>query len=435
LTFEELGLSYELLDGLDAMGFTKATPIQEQAIPVIMDGGDLIACAQTGTGKTAAFLLPTIDAISTLTTKSIDTVILVPTRELAVQIDQQLVGFSYFTKISSISVYGGRDGKAFEQEKKALSSGANVVVATPGRLIAHLNMGYVKMDKLHSLILDEADRMLDMGFIEDLNKIISYMPKERQTLMFSATMAPKIRRFAKEILKNPEEISLSIAKPAANVTQAVYEVKDDAKPYLLKHLLTSRKEKNERVLIFSTTKAKVKKITQVLKSGGLNAGEIHSDLGQDQREQMIRDYKNGTIPILVATDILSRGIDVKDIKLVINNDVPGDAADYVHRVGRTARANADGMALTFVSWADRGKFKQIEDLIEQRVERIALPDFLADAVPASGDGDGRRGGRGGGNRGGGGHRGGGHGGGNRRSGGGNRNGGGGNRSSNSSNRR
>lgn len=430
MTFEELGLSYELLDGLDAMGFTEATPIQEQAIPVIMNGGDLIACAQTGTGKTAAFLLPTIDAISTLTTKSIDTVILVPTRELAVQIDQQLVGFSYFTNISSISVYGGRDGKAFEQEKKALSSGANVVVATPGRLIAHLNMGYVKMDKLHSLILDEADRMLDMGFIEDLNKIISYMPKKRQTLMFSATMAPRIRRFAKEILNNPKEISLSLAKPAANVTQAVYEVKDDAKPYLLKHLLTSREEKDERVLIFSTTKAKVKKITQVLKSGGLNAGEIHSDLGQDAREQMIRDYKNGTIPILVATDILSRGIDVKDIKLVINNDVPGDAADYVHRVGRTARANADGMALTFVSWADRRKFKQIEDLIEQRVDRIALPDFLSDAVPASGDDDGKRGGRGG-NRGGGGHRGGG----NKRSGGGNRNGGGGNRSSNSSNRR
>ena len=353
MTFEELGLSYELLDGLDAMGFREATPIQEQAIPVIMDGDDLIACAQTGTGKTAAFLLPTIDAISTLTTKSIDTVILVPTRELAVQIDQQLVGFSYFTKISSISVYGGRDGKAFAQEKKALSSGANVVVATPGRLIAHLNMGYVKMDKLHSLILDEADRMLDMGFIDDLKKIISYMPKKHQTLMFSATMAPKIRRFAKEILNNPEEISLSLAKPAANVTQAVYEVKDDAKPYLLKHLLTTREEKDERILIFSTTKAKVKKITQVLKSGGLNAGEIHSDLGQEQREQMIRDYKNGTIPILVATDILSRGIDVKNIKLVINNDVPGDAADYVHRVGRTARANADGLALTFVSWGDR----------------------------------------------------------------------------------
>ncbi len=429
MTFEELGLSYELLDGLDAMGFTKATPIQEQAIPVIMDGDDLIACAQTGTGKTAAFLLPTIDAISTLTTPSIDTVILVPTRELAVQIDQQLVGFSYFTKISSISVYGGRDGKAFAQEKKALSSGANVVVATPGRLIAHLNMGYVKMDKLHSLILDEADRMLDMGFIDDLKKIISYMPKQRQTLMFSATMAPKIRRFAKEILNQPKEISLSLAKPAANVTQAVYEVKDDAKPYLLKHLLTSREEKDERILIFSTTKSKVKKITQVLKSGGLNAGEIHSDLGQEQREQMIRDYKNGTIPILVATDILSRGIDVKNIKLVINNDVPGDAADYVHRVGRTARANADGIALTFVSWADRRKFKQIEDLIEQRVERKALPDFLADAIPAPGDDDGRRGGRGG--RGGGNRRGGG---GNRKGGGGNRRNSGGNRKSNGGNR-
>ncbi len=430
MTFEELGLSYEILDGLDAMGFTTATPIQEQAIPVIMDGEDLIACAQTGTGKTAAFLLPTIDAVSTLTTKSIDTVILVPTRELAVQIDQQLVGFSYFTNISSISVYGGRDGNAFAQEKKALSSGANIVVATPGRLIAHLNMGYVKMDKLHSLILDEADRMLDMGFIDDIKKIINYMPKKRQTLMFSATMPSKIRRFAKEILQNPAEISLAISKPAANVTQAVYEVKDDAKPYLLKHILTSRNWKEEKILIFSTTKSKVKKITQVLQQGGINAGEIHSDLDQDAREEMIRSYKNGSVPVLVATDILSRGIDVKDINLVINNDVPGDAADYVHRVGRTARADADGAALTFVSWADRRKFKQIEDLIEQRVKRLELPDFLAKAVPAAGDDDGRRrggGGRGrgrGGNRGGGGNRRGGSG-----SGGGRRRGGGGRRRS------
>lgn len=422
LTFEELGLSYEILDGLDAMGFVEATPIQEQAIPVILDGGDLIACAQTGTGKTAAFLLPTIDAISQEPSKGIDTVILVPTRELAVQIDQQLTGFSYFAGITSITVYGGRDGKAFAQEKQALSTGADIVVATPGRLIAHLNMGYVKLDNMHSLILDEADRMLDMGFVDDIKKIISYMPKKRQTLMFSATMPNKIRKFAKQILQNPEEISLAISKPAANVTQAAYEIKDDAKPHLLKHLLTSRKDQNERTLIFSTTKAKVKTITSVLKRGGLNAEEIHSDLSQDQREYIIRQYKNGSLPILVATDILSRGIDVKDINLVINNDVPNDAEDYIHRVGRTARADSDGIALTFINWRDRRKFKEIEELMEQEVRRIELPDFLADAVPVP-----ER------NSGGGGHRGGGRG----RHGhsGGQRRGGGGNRGRNNRNRR
>lgn len=383
MTFEELGLSYELLDGLDAMGFINATPIQEQAIPVILDGKDLIACAQTGTGKTGAFLLPTIDSLRNASSDSIDTIILVPTRELAVQIDQQLEGLSYFTRISSISIYGGRDGNAFIQEKKALTRGANIVVATPGRLIAHLNMGYVKMDKLHSLILDEADRMLDMGFVDDIQKIISYMPKDkkRQTLMFSATMPQKIRRFAKQILQNPEEISLSISKPAANVTQAVYEISDDFKPQLLSHLLSSRREKNERTLIFSTTKSKVKTVAAVLKKAGLNADEIHSDLDQSQREAMIRAYKNGSLQILVATDILSRGIDVKDINLVINYDVPNDAEDYIHRVGRTARADSDGIAMTFVNWKDRRKFRDIEDLMEARVERSPLPDFLAHATP------------------------------------------------------
>lgn len=417
MTFEELGLSYDILDGLDAMGFTEATPIQEEAIPVILDGGDLIACAQTGTGKTAAFLLPTIDAISQGPSKGIDTVILVPTRELAVQIDQQLTGFSYFAGITSITVYGGRDGKAFAQEKKALSTGADIVVATPGRLIAHLNMGYVKLDKMHSLILDEADRMLDMGFVEDIKRITSYMPKERQTLMFSATMPGKIRKLAKQILHNPAEINLAISKPAANVAQSAYDIKDDAKPHLLKHILLSRKDRDSRTLIFSTTKAKVKTITSVLKRGGLNAEEIHSDLSQDRREEIIRQYKNGSLPILVATDILSRGIDVKDINLVINNDVPNDAEDYIHRVGRTARADASGMALTFINWKDRRKFREIEELMEQKVERIELPDFLADAVPVP-----IKGGRGG-NRG------------RRHGGGGNnhRSGGGGNRSRNRGN--
>lgn len=392
MTFEELGLSYDILDGLDAMGFVEATPIQEKAIPIIMDGGDLIACAQTGTGKTAAFLLPTIDAISQSPSKGIDTVILVPTRELAVQIDQQLTGFSYFSGLTSITVYGGRDGKAFAQEKKALSTGADIVVATPGRLIAHLNMGYVRLNNMHSLILDEADRMLDMGFVEDIKRIIGYMPKKRQTLMFSATMPPKIRQFARQILHNPQEVSLAISKPAANVRQAVYEVKDNAKPQLLKEILTTREEKDETVLIFSTTKVKVKTITSVLKRAGLNAEEIHSDLSQNQREDIIKQYKNGTLPILVATDILSRGIDVKGIKLVINNDVPNDAEDYIHRIGRTARANSDGIAITFISWNDRRKFQAIEDLMEQRIERIPLPDFLRNAVPSREDAPRRNGG-------------------------------------------
>ena len=384
------------------MGFREATPIQEQAIPVIMDGGDLIACAQTGTGKTAAFLLPTIDAVSTLTSKSIDTLILVPTRELAMQIDRQLVGFSYFTPVSSVAIYGGRDGKAFDQEKKALTTGANIVIATPGRLIAHLNLGYVKMDKLHSLILDEADRMLDMGFIEDINKIISYMPKDRQTLMFSATMPSKIRRFAKKILQEPAEISLALSKPAENVTQTVYEVKEIAKAQLLKSILKARDLENERIVIFSGTKSKVKKMASTLKSARVNVGEIHSDLSQDQREETIRLFKNGSVPVLVATDIVARGIDVKGISLVINIDVPGDAEDYVHRVGRTARADAKGEAMTFVSWGDRRRLQQIEELIDMKVKRTPLPEFMADMKPEPGDDDGRgrgRGGRGGGRRG------------------------------------
>ncbi|MEZ5043271.1 MAG: DEAD/DEAH box helicase [Saprospiraceae bacterium] len=374
MNFRELHLNELLLEGLDAMGFEKATPIQEKAIPAIIKGQDIIACAQTGTGKTAAFLLPVLDRLITKPATGIDTLILVPTRELATQIDQQLDGFAYFLDITSLPIYGGRDGASFEQEKKALSMGASIIVATPGRLIAHLNMGYVKMDKLRHLILDEADRMLDMGFINDIQKIIDFLPKNRQTLMFSATMPSKIRQFAKRILNNPVQFTLSVSKPAEGILQVAYEAQDDQKPALIKSLLAKRKGKNERILIFSKTKASVKNVVGILRSAGLEVGEIHSDFEQNERELTLRAFKNGTVNILVATDILSRGIDASDIRLVINYDVPGDAEDYIHRIGRTARANSDGLALTFINKQDRRKFRNIEELMEKEVRKLPLPD-------------------------------------------------------------
>ena len=373
MTFKELGLNEQLLEGLDAMGFETATPIQEQAIPAIMKGKDLIACAQTGTGKTAAFLLPVLHELTNTVSASIDTLILVPTRELAVQIDQQLEGFSYFTNVSSLPIYGGRSGESFNQEKKALTMGANIVVATPGRLIAHLNLGYVKISKLKYLILDEADRMLDMGFVNDLTKIISFLPKDRQTLLFSATMPPKIRTFSKRILKNPEQISFAVSKPAEGILQVAYLVQDENKAKLLQVLLGKRKGKYKRILIFSSTKAAVSKIASSLKSTGLSVGQIHSDFDQKEREETLRKYKAGRLEVLVATDILSRGIDVKDINLVINYDVPSDGEDYIHRIGRTARADTDGVALTLISRKDQRKFQGIERLMERKVPKSPLP--------------------------------------------------------------
>ncbi|GJM31654.1 MAG: RNA helicase [Saprospiraceae bacterium] len=384
LTFKELGLNEQVLEGLSAMGFETATPIQEKAIPAIMEGRDLIACAQTGTGKTAAFLLPTLHNITQHTDDHIDTLILVPTRELAVQIDQQLEGFAYFTQSTSLPIYGGRDGTSFDQEKRALTLGANILVATPGRLITHLQMNYVKIDQLRHLILDEADRMLDMGFINDIQKIISYLPKVRQTLMFSATMPNKIRQFAKQILKDPVQISFAVSKPAEGILQATYEVHDDQKLPLLTHLLEGRKNRDdERILIFSSTKLNVKKVAKELKGSGLNVKEIHSDLEQEEREDVLRNFKNGNVQILVATDILSRGIDVKGINIVVNYDVPGDAEDYIHRVGRTARAQADGVALTFINRKDQGKFRRIEELMEQKVRRLPLPPHIAQIEPTT----------------------------------------------------
>lgn len=370
MTFSEY-FEPELLEGLSAMGFEKPTPIQEKAIPVVLEGKDLIACAQTGTGKTAAFLLPLINKIIKEHSETVNTLIIVPTRELAIQIDEALQGFSYFTPINSIAIYGGTNGTTYDQEKKALIHGANIVIATPGRLIAHLNQGYVKFNTVKHLVLDEADRMLDMGFSDDLNRIISFLPKERQTLLFSATMPPKIRSLATKILKQPVEINISVSKPAEGVIQGAYMVPNEQKVMLIKNLLKGKKIKS--VIIFASTKSKVKDLERELKKIGMNAASISSDLTQEERNDVLRAFKSRKLQILVATDILSRGIDIDSIGLVINFDVPSDAEDYIHRVGRTARAESTGVALTLIGQADRRKFKNIEELIGSEVKKLPLP--------------------------------------------------------------
>ncbi len=377
MTFEELELDYELLDALDYMGFVDATPIQEQAIPIILKGEDLIACAQTGTGKTAAFILPILHKLAENPTDKINTLIICPTRELAIQIEKQIQGFAYFVGVSSIAVYGGSGGDDFAQQKRALTQGGNIIVATPGKLISHLNLGYVKFDAVEHLILDEADRMLDMGFLEDIQKIISFLPAKRQNLMFSATMAPKMRNLAKQILTEPKAINIALAKPAEGVLQAAYMVYDNQKSRLINHLLSDKPE-YERILIFSSTKRKVGDIVRSLRKDKYAAAGISSDLEQSEREQVLLKFKQKQVRILVATDVLSRGVDIKDINLVINFDVPGEAADYVHRVGRTARASTTGVALSLVNQDDMYKFSRIEKLIEDTIPLMQLPDFLGE---------------------------------------------------------
>ena len=364
------------MEGIDAIGYEKPTPVQEQAIPLIMQGKDLIGCAQTGTGKTAAYVLPMLHGIITDKHRNdtIKALIIAPTRELAVQIDQQLEGFSYFANISSVAVYGGGSGTDFEMEKKALKTGAEVIVATPGRLISHLNMGYVKFNELKYLVLDEADRMLDMGFLPDIQKIMSHLPKERQTLLFSATMPREIRGLAKSILHKPEEVNLAVSKPAENVMQVAYLVYDNQKIALEKSLLQGKDLPS--VLVFSATKSSVKVIEGELKRLRLNVKAIHSDLEQDERKIVLRQFKNREIQILVATDIVSRGIDIDNISLVINYNVPHDAEDYVHRVGRTARAEKTGVAITFINDKETRDFKKIEELIQSEVRKLPLPEAL-----------------------------------------------------------
>ena len=373
MKFSELQLNANVLEALDAMRFDECTPIQEQAIPIILEGKDLIAVAQTGTGKTAAFLLPVLNKLSEgkHPEDAINCVIMSPTRELAQQIDQQMEGFSYFMPASSVAVYGGNDGILFEQQKKGLTLGADVVIATPGRLIAHLSLGYVDLSKVSYFILDEADRMLDMGFYDDIMQIVKYLPKERQTIMFSATMPAKIQQLANTILNNPSEIKLAVSRPADKIIQAAYVCYENQKLGIIRNLFMD--EVPERVIIFASSKIKVKEVTKALKSMKLNVGEMHSDLEQVQREAVMHDFKAGKINILVATDIVARGIDIDDIRLVINFDVPHDSEDYVHRIGRTARANNDGVALTFVSEKEQSNFKSIENFLEKEIYKIPIP--------------------------------------------------------------
>lgn len=379
MNFSELNLEDSVLDALDAMNFRECTPVQEKTIPVILEGKDLIGVAQTGTGKTAAYLLPVINQLSKggYPADAINCVIMSPTRELAQQIDQQMEGFSYFMHISSVAIYGGNDGVRFEQEKKGLTLGADVVIATPGRLLSHLSLGYVDLSKVSFFILDEADRMLDMGFSDDIMQIVKYLPKERQTIMFSATMPTKIQQLAQSILNNPEEVKLAVSKPAEKIIQAAYVCYETQKLGIVESLF--KYQAPERVIIFASSKLKVKEVTKSLKRLKLNVGEMHSDLEQCQRDAIMHEFRNGRINILVATDIVARGIDIDDIRLVINYDVPHDSEDYVHRIGRTARANNDGCAITFVSETEQTKFKQIENFLGTDIYKIPVPTELGKA--------------------------------------------------------
>lgn len=372
MKFTEFGLDENILEAISQMGFENATPIQEFAIPNILAGKDLIACAQTGTGKTAAFVLPILHKVADKPDNNTNTLIIVPTRELAIQIDQEIQGLSYFISVGSIAVYGGGDGIVYAEQERALKHGRDIIVATPGRLISHLAQGYVNFKHVKHLILDEADKMLDMGFLEDIEKIATYLPKDHQTLMFSATMPPKIRTLAKKILHNPEEISLSISKPAEGVSQNIYLTHDAQKIGALKHILDQKPDYTS-IIIFTSAKIMVNEISKQLRQAGHKVRGISSDLQQDDREEVLIGFRSKRIRILVATDVMSRGIDIKEINMVVNFDVPHDAEDYVHRIGRTARANTKGEAYTLVNQRDMPKMKRIEQLMEMEVPRLTLP--------------------------------------------------------------
>ncbi len=383
MKFLDFNFDSRLMEGIDAAGYEEATPVQQEVIPHILAGKDLIAAAQTGTGKTAAFLLPLIQKIitSTQTNNSITALVIVPTRELAIQIAQHLEGFGYFAGISSIAVYGGGDGNAFIQEKKALSMGADIVVCTPGKMLSHIKMGYVKLQHLQYLVLDEADRMLDMGFYDDIMFVIKHLPAKRQNLLFSATMPPKIRTLAKSILHQPIEINIAISKPPEKINQLAYLIYEPQKIPLVSLLL---KQTNfDNTLIFCSSKLSVKQLTKELKRLSFKADEIHSDLDQDKRESVLSDFRSGRLPILIATDILSRGIDIDNIELVINFDVPHDGEDYVHRIGRTARAKAKGSAYTLVNVEEQKKLTVIEQLLGYEIPKGQVPTELGETPERS----------------------------------------------------
>lgn len=378
MKFSELELEPEVFDGLDAMNFVEMTPVQEHTIPVILSGRDIIGCAQTGTGKTAAYTLPLLNRLTIEGNPDnvVKSLIIVPTRELAQQIDMQFQGFSYFLPVSTTVVYGGGDGKGWEVQKRGMLMGADVVIATPGRLIAHLTNSGVDLSHVECLILDEADRMLDMGFSDDIMKIISYLPKERQTIMFSATLPPKIRELARTILNDPAEVTIAVSKPNEAISQSAYACYESQKLGIVREMFAEPKE--TKTIIFSSSKQKTKELAHVLKRMKFNVAAMHSDLEQSQREEVILNFKNNKVDILVATDIVARGIDIEDIGLVVNYDVPHDPEDYIHRIGRTARAAATGAAVTLVSQEEQGKFYRIEKFMEREVEKRPLPESVGE---------------------------------------------------------
>lgn len=379
MDFYELDLSDDVLDALDDMNFVDCTPIQEHAIPAILDGRDVIGVAQTGTGKTAAFLLPILSRLSDggFPERSIKCLVMSPTRELAQQIDQAMEGFSYYMNVSSVAVYGGNDGIRYEQEKRGLAMGADVVIATPGRLISHLSLGNIDLSKVSFFVLDEADRMLDMGFYDDIMQIVKHLPQHRQTIMFSATMPTKIQQLAASILNNPFEIKLAVSRPADKIVQSAYICYEQQKMGIIKHLF--RLKAPQRVIVFASSKLKVKDLAIVLRRSGYNVGAMHSDLQQVERDEVMYKFKAQQIDVLVATDIVARGIDIDDIQLVINYDVPHDAEDYVHRIGRTARANNEGEAVTFVGEMEQIGFAAIERFLEVEIEKKSIPEELGEA--------------------------------------------------------
>ena len=375
MKFEELDLNDNILDALYDMRFDECTPIQENCIPPILDKRDVLGVAQTGTGKTAAYLLPILSRLADggFPKDAVNCIIMSPTRELAQQIDQAMQGFSYYLPdVSSVAVYGGNDGNRYDQEMKSMRLGADVIIATPGRLISHISMGNIDLSKVSFFVLDEADRMLDMGFSEDIMKIASGLPESCQTIMFSATMPKDIETMAQKLLKNPVEIKLAVSKPAEKINQSAYICYETQKLKIIDDIFKAGDLK--RVIIFSGSKMKVKQINQALQRLKINCGEMHSDLDQAQRDEIMYKFKSGQLDVLVATDIVSRGIDIDDITMVINYDVPHDAEDYVHRIGRTARADRDGVAITFVNEDDMYAFHQIEKFLEREITRNPLPE-------------------------------------------------------------
>lgn len=375
MKFEELELSDNILDALYDMHFEDCTPIQENCIPPILEGRDVLGVAQTGTGKTAAYLLPILSRLDegNYPKDAVNCIVMSPTRELAQQIDQAMQGFAYYLpEVSSVAVYGGNDGNRYDQEMKSMRLGADVIIATPGRLISHISMGNIDLSKVSFFVLDEADRMLDMGFSEDIMKIASGLPKNCQTIMFSATMPKDIEKLAQNLLKNPVEVKLAVSKPADKIQQSAYICYETQKLKIIEDIFKAGDLK--RVIIFSGSKMKVKQINQALQKLNINSGEMHSDLEQAERDDIMFKFKSGQIDVLVATDIVARGIDIDDIAMVINYDVPHDAEDYVHRIGRTARADRDGVAITLVNEDDMFAFHQIEKFLDKDIKKNPLPE-------------------------------------------------------------